>query len=202
MKERNTLFTMIIHFKGSPRERSLSFPVYRQCLSKNTSERTAFHEQNMTESPKEESTDPSNRSANKDHHTDLILIPSIKHPTSFVVNYKKDSNIMAERDASIVCQQNRKASETKDWNNHNHRKNNLSGNKETEKSNRQQYQENKILQFKQGQQQQVNSKEKPLQNQIMTKQKKKKVIIVGDSMIKNIDGYRLTSPINHNILWK
>ena len=34
----------------------------------------------------------------------------------------------------------------------------------------------------------------------MTKQKKKKVIIIGDSMIKKIDGYLLTSSINHKYL--
>ena len=50
-----------------------------------------------------------------------------------------------------------------------------------DQNNRQQYQENKILPLEQEQQQrrnsaQVNSKEKPLQDQIMTKQKKKKVI--------------------------
>ena len=36
----------------------------------------------------------------------------------------------------------------------------------------------------------------------MIKQKKKKVIIIGDSMIKKIDGYLLTSSINHKYLVK
>ena len=36
----------------------------------------------------------------------------------------------------------------------------------------------------------------------MTKQKKKKVIIIGDSMIKKIDGYLTTSSINHKYLEK
>ena len=36
----------------------------------------------------------------------------------------------------------------------------------------------------------------------MTKQKKKKAIIISDSMIKNIDGYLLTSLINHKYLVK
>ena len=36
----------------------------------------------------------------------------------------------------------------------------------------------------------------------MTKQKKKKVIIIGDSMIKKTDGYLLTSSINHKYLEK
>ena len=36
----------------------------------------------------------------------------------------------------------------------------------------------------------------------MTKQKKKKVIIIGDSMIKKIDGYLLISSINHKYLVK
>ena len=45
----------------------------------------------------------------------------------------------------------------KKQNNHNHRTNNLTGNKEADKNNRQQYQENKILQFKQEQQRQRNT---------------------------------------------
>ena len=36
----------------------------------------------------------------------------------------------------------------------------------------------------------------------MTKQKKKKVIIISDSMIKNTDGYLLTSLMNHKYLVK
>ena len=36
----------------------------------------------------------------------------------------------------------------------------------------------------------------------MAKQKKKKVIVIGDSMIKKIDGYLLTSSINHKYLVK
>ena len=36
----------------------------------------------------------------------------------------------------------------------------------------------------------------------MAKQKKKKVIIIGDSMTKKIDGYLLTSSINHKYLMK
>ena len=34
----------------------------------------------------------------------------------------------------------------------------------------------------------------------MTKQKKKKVLIIGDSMIKKTDGCLLTSSINHKYL--
>ena len=56
---------------------------------------------------------PSNRGASKDHHTNFIPIPSIKPPTSFAVIYKKDSNIMVERDGSIVCQQSSKEPESK-----------------------------------------------------------------------------------------
>ena len=83
--------------------------------------------------------------------------------------------------------------------------NNFTGSKETDKNNRRQYLENKILQFAQELQQQrntkpENSKERPLQHQIMTKQKKKKVIIIDDTMIKKIDGYLLTRSINLNIL--
>ena len=43
MKEKNTLLKMIIHSKGSPREMTLSFPIYRQCQCKNVSEKTPFH---------------------------------------------------------------------------------------------------------------------------------------------------------------
>ena len=105
-----------------------------------------------------------------------------------------------------MCQQNSKEHETKKQN-HNHQKNNLLGNEETDKNNRKQYPENKVLQFEQELQQQrntklENSKERPLQDQIMTKQKKKKVIIIGDSMIKKIDGHLLTSLINHKYLVK
>ena len=103
-------------------------------------------------------------------------------------------------------QQNTKERETKKQN-HNHQTNNLTGSKETDKNNRKRYPENKILHFEQELKQQrntkvENSKERPLQDQIMTKQKKKKVIIIGDSMIKKIDGYLLTSSINHKYLVK
>ena len=204
MKEKNTLLKMIIHSKGSPREMTLSSPIYRQCQYKNASEKTPFHKQNMPEPFEEQSTDPSNRGANKDNQTNLIPIPSINHPTSFPINYKNDLNIMVERDGSIVCLQNSKEHETKKQN-HNHQTNNLLGSKETDKNNRKQYPENKILQFEQKLQQRntklENSKGRPLQDQIITK-KKKKVIIIGDSMIKKIDGYLLTSSINHKYLVK
>ena len=55
---------------------------------------------NMPDSPEVQSTDPTGTS--KDHHTNQIPVPSIKHPTSFAVNYKNKSNITAERDSSIV----------------------------------------------------------------------------------------------------
>ena len=64
MKEKNTLLKMIIHLKGSPREMTLSSPIYRQCQCKNASEKTPFHEQNMPEPFQEQSTDPSNSGAN------------------------------------------------------------------------------------------------------------------------------------------
>ena len=43
----------------------------------------------------------------------------------------------------------------KKQNNNNHQTNNLTGSKETDKNNRQQYQENKILQFEQELQQEI-----------------------------------------------
>ena len=54
----------------------------------------------MPESPQVQSADPTGTS--KDHRTNLIVVPSIKHSTSFIVNYKNESNIMVERDSSIV----------------------------------------------------------------------------------------------------
>ena len=54
-----------------------------------------------------------------------------------------------------------------------------------------QYPENNILEFEQELQQQRNSKKRPLQDQVTTKQNKKKVILIGDSMIKKTDGYFL-----------
>ena len=81
---------------------------------------------------------------------------------------------------AVLCQQNNKEHETKKQN-HNHRTNNLPGSEETDKNNREQYPENKILQPEQELQQQrnaklANSKGRPLQDQIMTKQRKKKVL--------------------------
>ena len=54
----------------------------------------------MRESPQVQSADPTGTSS--DHHTNLILVPSVKHSTCFTVNYKNESNIMVERDSSIV----------------------------------------------------------------------------------------------------
>ena len=50
----------------------------------------------MPESPKKQSTDPTSSGASKDHPTNLIPLPSIKHPTIFAANYKNDSNVMVE----------------------------------------------------------------------------------------------------------
>ena len=52
---------MIIHSKGSTKEMTLSSPIYRHYQSKNASEKTPFYEQDMPESPQEQSTDTSNR---------------------------------------------------------------------------------------------------------------------------------------------
>ena len=78
---------------------------------------------------------------------------------------------------AVLYQQYSKEPDTKKQNNHNHRTNNLAGNTEAIESNRQQHQANKILQLEQEQQQrrdptQLNSKEKPLQDQVTTRQKK------------------------------
>ena len=133
----------IIHSKDSPQEMALSSPIYRQCQCKNASKKTPFHEENTPfhESFQEQSTDPSNRGASKDHHTNLIPITSIDYPTSFPINYKNESNIMVERDGSVVCLQNKKEHETKKQY-HNHQTNNLPWSKETDKNNRKQYPEN------------------------------------------------------------
>ena len=77
-----------------------SSPIYRQYQSKNASEKTPFLEHNVPESLQVQSTDP--LGARKDHHIKLIPVPAIKHPTSFTVNYKNESNITVERDSSIV----------------------------------------------------------------------------------------------------
>ena len=74
---------MIIHSKGSPREMTLSSPIYRQCQSKNASKKTAFHEKSMPESFQEQYTDSSNRGSSKDRNINLIPIPSINHANSF-----------------------------------------------------------------------------------------------------------------------
>ena len=74
----------------------------------------------------------------------IIPIPSINHATSFSNNYKNDSNMMVERDGSIVCEQNSKEHETNKQN-HNHQANNLLGSEETDRNNRKQYPENKTL---------------------------------------------------------
>ena len=63
-------------------------------LPKNT-----FPREKHAKSPQEQSTNPSKRGTSKDHHTNSILIPSIKHPTSFAVNYKNDLYI--ERDGRL-----------------------------------------------------------------------------------------------------
>ena len=72
-------------------------PIYFHKQSKNASKKTLFHQQNMLELSQEETIDPNNRGTIKDYHTNLILIPSIKHLTSFAVNYKNDSNVMVVR---------------------------------------------------------------------------------------------------------
>ena len=76
-----------------------SSPIYRPYQSKNASEKTPSTNK-TSESPQVQSTDPTGTS--KDHHTNLIPVPAIKHPTSFTVNYKNESNITVERDSSIV----------------------------------------------------------------------------------------------------
>ena len=53
----------------------------------------------MPKLPQEQSSNPSKRGTSKDHHTNSILIPSIKHPTSFAVNHKNDLYI--ERDGRL-----------------------------------------------------------------------------------------------------
>ena len=67
MKQKNTLLKMIINSKGSPGEMTLSFAIYKQYQCKNASEKTPFCEHNMPESIQEQSTDPINRDASKDH---------------------------------------------------------------------------------------------------------------------------------------
>ena len=110
----------------------------------------------MPEPFQEQCTDPSNRGANKNHHTNVIATPSINNPASFPINYKNDSNIMVERDGSIVCQQNSKEHETKKQN-HNHQTNNLPGSEDTDKNNSS-IQKTKFYNLKNELQQQRNTK--------------------------------------------
>ena len=77
---------------------------------------------------------------------------------------------------------------------------------------RSEYSANKISKEQQQQQQQQqsntsqsNSKEKPSNdavNEMPTINMKKKVFIIGDSMIKKVDGYLLTNSIKHKYLAK
>ena len=60
-----------------------------------------------------------------------------QYHSNFIVNYKNDSNIVTKRDNSILCQKNSEEPETKKKDTHNHQTNNLAGNKEADKSNRQ-----------------------------------------------------------------
>ena len=72
---------MIIHFKNSPQEMTFSPLIYRQYQSMNASENTPFHSKNIPDSSQTQSTDHSERGTRKDHFTNLIPIPLIKHST-------------------------------------------------------------------------------------------------------------------------
>ena len=64
-ERKNYLVQMIVHSKGSLREKTLSSPIYRQYQGNNASEKTLFHKQNIPESPQEQSTNRSNRAQSK-----------------------------------------------------------------------------------------------------------------------------------------
>ena len=99
IERKNNLLKMIILFQGFPQEMTWLSLIYRQLQSNHSFKMVSFHEQNMPESPQEQSTDPSNRSTSIDHQRYLIPIPSIKHRTNFAI-----SSIMVEGDKSITCQ--------------------------------------------------------------------------------------------------
>ena len=74
--KKKIILKMIIHFKDAPQEMTFSPLIYRQYRKY-----TFPLKKNIPDSPQTQSTDLSERGTRKDHFTNLIPIPSTKHPT-------------------------------------------------------------------------------------------------------------------------
>ena len=141
----------------------------------------------------------------KYHHINLTLNPLVENPSSFA-----RSSIRSENNNSIVFQEINAKSGARQTNNFT---NNLTEEKDTSNKDRLEHSASKISKEQQHQQQQQqqsntlqsNSKEKPSNdavNEMSTNNIKRKVFIIGDSMIKKVDGYLLTNSIKHKYLVK
>ena len=144
----------------------------------------------------------------KNHHKNLRLHPVVESPSSFA-----GLSIRSEKDNITVFQETKAKPEARQRNNFT---NNLTEQKENSNKDRSEHSTNIISKEQQQQQlppppqqqkqsntSQLNSKEKPSNdavNEMSTNNTKNKVFIIGDSMIKKVDGYLLTNPININIL--
>ena len=175
MKEKNDILKMFFHSpKPSPQEMALSSSNSKDII--------------------------------KDHHKNLTLHQLVENPNSFA-----GSSIRSEKDNSIIFQEIKAKPGARQTNNFT---NNLNEQKDTSNKDRWEHCTNKILkeQLQQQQQQQqksntlqLNSKEKQSNdavNHMSTNNMKKKVFIIGDSMIKKVDGYLLTNSIKHKYLVK
>ena len=142
----------------------------------------------------------------KDHHKNVTLHPLAESPRSFA-----GSSIRSEKDNSIAFQEIKAKPGARQTNNFT---NNLTEQKDNSNKARSEHSTNIISKEQQQQQpppppqqqkqsntSQSNSKEKPSNdavNEMSTNNTKKKVFIIGDSMIKKVDGYLLTNSIKHN----
>ena len=175
MKEKNDILKMFFHSpKPSPQEMALSSSNSKDII--------------------------------KDHHKNLTLHQLVENPNSFA-----GSSIRSEKDNSMIFQEIKAKPGARQTNNFT---NNLNEQKDTSNKDRWEHCTNKILkeQLQQQQQQQqksntlqLNSKEKQSNdavNHMSTNNMKKKVFIIGDSMIKKVDGYLLTNSIKHKYLVK
>ena len=150
-----------------------------------------FH--SLKPSPQEMALSSSNsKDIIKNHQTNLTLHPLVENPSSFA-----SSGIRSEKDSSIVFQEIKAKPGARQTNNFT---NNLTEQKDTSNKDRSKHSANKVSKEQQQQQQQQqqqsntsqsNSKEKPSNdavNEMSTNNMKKKVFIIGDSMIKKLDG--------------
>ena len=142
----------------------------------------------------------------KDHYTNLTLHPLVENPSTF-----SSSGISSEKITALFFKKlklNLEQDKTNDLTN------NLTEQKDTSNKDRSEHGANKISKEQQQQQQQQqqqsktsqsSSKEKPSNdavNEMSINNLKKKVFIIGDSMIEKVDGYLLTDSIKHEYLVK